>query len=122
WGHPTFADDLATMVRRLVVGRRTGLYHVTNQGTCTWFEFACSVLEAAGHDPGRVRPITTAELDPPRPACRPTNSVLDNAALRLQDTPLPPHYRESLDRVVADLTRSCPDVAEPPRHDAPHER
>ena len=51
------------------------------------------------------QPITTADLDPPRPAPRPANSVLDNAALRLSGVPRLPHYRESLDRVVAALTR-----------------
>jgi dTDP-4-dehydrorhamnose reductase len=62
------------------------------------------VLSAAGHDPGKVRPIKTDELDPPRPAPRPANSVLDNAALRLGGLPLLPHYRESLDRLVTCLT------------------
>ena len=55
-----------------------GLFHVTNQGAVTWFEFAQAVLAAAGDDPSRVEPITTADLEPPRPAPRPANSVLDN--------------------------------------------
>jgi len=103
-GHPTFADDLASMVRRLVVEQRTGLFHVTNRGAVSWYEFAGAVLESAGHDPNRVLPIATADLDPPRPAPRPMNSVLDNMALRLSGLPLLPHYRESLDRVVRALT------------------
>jgi dTDP-4-dehydrorhamnose reductase len=103
-GNPTFADDAAAMARRLVVDRRPGLFHVTNQGDVSWFEFAQAVLEASGADPARVQPITTAELDPPRPAPRPANSVLDNAALRGSGVPLLPHYRESLDRLVATLT------------------
>jgi len=102
-GHPTFADDAAGMIRRLVVDRRPGIFHVTNQGAVSWFEFARAVLEAAGADPTRVHPIATAELRPPRPAPRPANSVLDNAALRLSGLPLLPHYRESLDRLVREL-------------------
>jgi dTDP-4-dehydrorhamnose reductase len=102
-GHPTFADDVAAMVRRLVVERRAGLFHVTNQGAVSWYEFAQAVLESSGQDPTRVLPISTAELQPPRPAPRPANSVLDNAALRLAGVPLLPHYRESLDRLVATL-------------------
>ena len=102
-GHPTFARDLAAMVRRLVVDRRPGCFHVTNQGAVSWFEFARSVLEATGRDAARVEPITTAELDPPRPAPRPANSVLDNAALRLSGLPLLPHYRESLEQLVHEL-------------------
>ena len=103
-GHPTFADDAATMVRRLVAERRTGTFHVTNQGAVSWCEFARAVLESAGLDPARVDPISTADLQPARPAPRPANSVLDNAALRLAGVPLLPHYREPLDRLVAELT------------------
>jgi len=103
-GHPTFSDDLARAIVRLVVDRRPGLFHVTNQGAVSWFEFAQAVLEASGQDPSRVHPISTADLDPPRPAPRPANSVLDNAALRLSGLPLLPHYRETLDRLVGRLT------------------
>ncbi len=102
-GQPSFADDLAVAIRRLVVERRPGLFHVTNQGAVSWLEFARSVLEVAGLDPGRVRPIATADLDPPRPAPRPANSVLDNAALRLAGLPLLPHYRDPLERLVRQL-------------------
>lgn len=103
-GSPTFTADLAVAIRRLAVERRPGAFHVTNQGQVSWYEFVQAVLESAGHDPGKVRPIKTDDLDPPRPAPRPANSVLDNAALRLSDLPLLPHYRESLDRLVARLT------------------
>jgi dTDP-4-dehydrorhamnose reductase len=103
-GSPTFTADLAVAIRRLAVERRPGLFHVTNQGEVSWYEFVQAVLESAGHDPRKVRPIKTEELDPPRPAPRPANSVLDNAALRLSGLPLLPHYRESLDRLVKRLT------------------
>jgi dTDP-4-dehydrorhamnose reductase len=103
-GQPTFAEDLAAALRRFVVDRRPGVFHVTNQGAVSWFEFAQEVLRAAGQDPQRVTPITTAQLDPPRPAPRPANSVLDNAALRLAGEPLLPDFREPLDRLVRELT------------------
>lgn len=102
-GHPTDAGDLAAMVVRLVVGRRPGVFHVTNQGAVSWHEFAQAVMEAAGHDPARVLPIASADLDPPRPAHRPANSVLDNAALRLSGVELLPDFREPLARVVKAL-------------------
>jgi dTDP-4-dehydrorhamnose reductase len=102
-GHPTFADDLATMVARLVLEERPGLFHVTNQGAVSWFEFAGAVLAASGDDPGRVEPIATTDLDPPRPAPRPANSVLDNAALRLSGIDLLDHYETPLSRLVAHL-------------------
>ena len=102
-GHPTFADDLASVVHRLVVDRRPGLFHVTNQGAVSWFEFAQAVLEAAGLDPQRVSPVATADLKPARPAPRPANSVLDNAALRLSGVPLAPDFHEPLARLVPRL-------------------
>lgn len=100
-GHPTFADDLAGMIRRLVVDRRTGVVHVTNQGAVSWYELAREVLAAAGLDPGRVEPITTAEM--PRPAPRPANSVLDNAVLRLSGIDQLDDFRVPLARLVAEL-------------------
>lgn len=81
-GHPTFTQDLAPMLRRIALDRLSGIVHATNQGAVSWFEFAQSVVQAMGKDPAMVRPISTAELQPPRPAPRPTNSVLDNAVLR----------------------------------------
>ena len=102
-GHPTFADDLAGMIRRLVVDRRPGLFHVTNQGAVSWYEFARDVLVAAGLDPERVHPVATADLRPPRPAPRPANSVLDNAALRLSGLERLDDFRVPLGRLVSRL-------------------
>jgi dTDP-4-dehydrorhamnose reductase len=102
-GHPTFADDLAAMIRRLAVDRRPGVFHVTNQGAVSWFEFAGAVLAAAGRDPARVKPISTADLQPPRPAPRPANSVLENAALRLSGIEPLPDFHEPLARLVRAL-------------------
>jgi dTDP-4-dehydrorhamnose reductase len=103
-GHPTFTADLAVMLKRLAVERRPGLFHVTNQGAVSWYEFVREILIAAGLDPERVKPITTADLDPPRPAPRPANSVLDNAALRLAGVPLLRDFREPLAALVRALT------------------
>jgi dTDP-4-dehydrorhamnose reductase len=103
-GCPTFAADLAPMLRRLAVERRTGLHHVTNQGPVTWYEFARSIVAAIGKDPAMVRPISTAELVPPRPAQRPANGVLDNAVLREAGWPLLRDHREALADLIARLT------------------
>jgi dTDP-4-dehydrorhamnose reductase len=104
-GCPTFAADLAPMLRRLAVDRRTGIHHVTNQGPVTWYEFARSIVAAMGKDPAMVRPISTADLDPPRPAERPANSVLDNAVLRAAGVPLLRDHREPLAELITRLTR-----------------
>jgi dTDP-4-dehydrorhamnose reductase len=102
-GCPTFADDLAAMVVRLAISRAPGVFHVTNQSETTWYGFARDILAAAGGDPGRVEPVKTADLCPPRPAPRPANSVLDNAALRLLGIPLLPPYDAALRRTLKAL-------------------
>jgi dTDP-4-dehydrorhamnose reductase len=103
-GCPTFAEDLAGMIARLVLERLPGTFHVTNQGQATWCQLARETLALAGMDPARIRPIATAELDPPRLAPRPAWSVLDNAALRLSGLPLLADYHEPLHRLVKELT------------------
>jgi dTDP-4-dehydrorhamnose reductase len=99
-GSPTFTADLSGLLTVLATERLPGIFHATNQGVTSWFGFAAAVLAAAGDDPSRVEPISTAELDPPRAAPRPTNSVLDNAALRLSGVPLLPDWEDALGRLV----------------------
>lgn len=106
-GTPTFTADLAPAIVRLALDRCPGTFHATNQGDTTWFGFVQATLAAAGFDPARVEPITTAELDPPRPAPRPANSRLDNVALRRSGLPLLPRWTESLGRLVEHL-RNAP--------------
>ena len=102
-GCPTFAADLAPMLRRLAIDRRPGLHHVTNQGAVSWYELVGEILAAAGYDRSRVEPIMTAQLQPPRPAPRPANSVLDNAVLRATGLPLLRDFRAPLAELVAAL-------------------
>lgn len=102
FGHPTFTQDLAPLVRRIALDRLSGVVHATNQGACTWYELARAVVAAMGRDPEMVRPIATSELDPPRPAPRPANSVLDNAVLRLAGYPM---LRDHADAVVETVRR-----------------
>ena len=104
-GCPTFTADLAPALRRLALDRRSGVHHLTNTGAVSWYEFVRDVLAAAGHDPARVRPIATADLDPPRPAPRPANSVLDNAAWRAAGLPPLRDFHHPLAELVARLTR-----------------
>ena len=65
YGSPTFTADLAPAIVTLGLDRRPGIFHVTNSGATTWWGFVRAVLAEAGGDPERVKPITTAELDPP---------------------------------------------------------
>ncbi|HEY1651014.1 MAG TPA: dTDP-4-dehydrorhamnose reductase [Acidimicrobiales bacterium] len=99
-GSPTFTADLAPAVVTLGLDRRPGTFHVTNSGTTTWWGLVRAVLAAAGDDPERVLPVTTAEQRDAYPAPRPAYSVLDNMALRLSGLPALPAWQESLARLV----------------------
>ncbi len=103
-GRPTFTSDLAPMLVRLAVERVPGVVHTTNRGAVSWYDFAREVFSAAGFDPDRIRPVTTAELDPPRPAPRPANSVLDDIAWVGLGYPPARDFREPLAELVARLT------------------
>ena len=105
-GNPTFADDAAAMIVRLAAEKRPGTWHVTNQGDVSWYEFAREVLIAGGFDPDKVTPIKTHELQPPRPAKRPFNSVLNNASLKNAGIDLLPDFRIPLKRLVSQLQQN----------------
>lgn len=103
-GCPTFSADLAPVLRRLGLERRSGIHHVTNTGAVSWYEFVVAIVAAIGRDPQMVHPIATADLQPPRPAPRPANSVLDNAVMRLAGmTPMRP-FTEPLAELIDVLT------------------
>jgi dTDP-4-dehydrorhamnose reductase len=102
-GHPTFTADLAPVLRRLALDRISGVVHATNSGAVSWYQFVRDIVAAAGRNPDMVSPIRTADLQPPRPAPRPANSVLDNAVLRAAGYPALRDYREPLAEVVAAL-------------------
>jgi dTDP-4-dehydrorhamnose reductase len=74
-GQPTFAADLAKQITSLVAtDAPKGIYHGTNSGRATWFEFAQEIFRLSGADASRVVPVSTSEF--PRPAKRPSYSVL----------------------------------------------
>ncbi len=79
-GNPSFTADLAPAVRRLAFEQPGGIFHLTNARDVNWYEFVREILEVADFDPAMVSPTSTADLEPPRPAPRPANSVLENAA------------------------------------------
>ena len=73
-GRPTSAEHLARSLVDLVDDEVSGVFHVTDGGDCTWYEFACAIRDGLGHS-CEIKPCTTAEF--PRPAPRPAYSVLD---------------------------------------------
>jgi len=74
-GCPTYAPDLANHIEALFQSRHRGLVHVTNSGHTTWFEFARSILSENKMDQVQLIPVSTEMF--PRPAPRPSYSVLD---------------------------------------------
>lgn len=78
-GNPTSATDLAYHLLRLAVTEYTGIFHCTNNGICSWYEFACEIVKEAQIN-AEVTPCTTKEF--PREAPRPGYSALDNMRLR----------------------------------------
>lgn len=77
-GSPTYAFDLAEKVSELVDTDLFGVYHITNQGSCSWFNFAQKILELSGVEKELI-PVSAEEF--PRPAKRPKYTVLKNFAL-----------------------------------------
>jgi dTDP-4-dehydrorhamnose reductase len=75
-GAPTYSWDLAAAVQLLIEGGHDGLFHLTNRGRCSWYEFACKILQYAGVNDVAFRPIGSAGLA--RPAVRPAWSVLSS--------------------------------------------
>ena len=103
-GHPTFTADLAPdAATRWPSTGAVGVHHVTNQGAVSWYEFVREILSAAGHDPDRGAADLDGRPEPPRPAPRPANSVLDNAVWRAAGLPPLRDFREPLAELVAKL-------------------
>ncbi len=102
-GTPTFTADLAVGLRQLAEARMAGTFHLTNRGATSWYGLVREILEYAGEDPDKVTAISTAALDPPRPAPRPANSRLDDLAWRNSALPPMPLYRDSLRLAVDQL-------------------
>lgn len=90
---PTSAKDLAEALVPLMRSRTYGLYHITNAGQCSWFDFAKEIFRLAGLQPN-LQPTTSAEFR--AKARRPPYSVLDNEALRRAGFPELRPWQEAL--------------------------
>ncbi|RXT04503.1 dTDP-4-dehydrorhamnose reductase [Ammoniphilus sp. CFH 90114] len=103
-GSPTFTIDLACFIGELMLSDLYGVYHASNKGTCSWFEFAKAIFEEAHLTHMKVNPVTTAEF--PRPAPRPAYSVMDHMAIRLNGLNDLPFWRDSLKRFIQQYQKS----------------
>ena len=89
---PTYARDLAAGIAGLVGSERYGIYHLTNAGACSWYEFAREILALAGADV-EVLPVPSAEY--PLPATRPANGVMSTLG-----SPGLRHWRQALEEYL----------------------
>ncbi|MEJ8553413.1 dTDP-4-dehydrorhamnose reductase [Tepidibacter sp. Z1-5] len=80
-GTPTFTEDLVEVIAMVIKTEKYGTYHVSNDGKCSWYDFAKKIFEISNVDI-KVLPITTEELG--RPAKRPKYSVMRNYMLELE--------------------------------------
>jgi dTDP-4-dehydrorhamnose reductase len=94
-GSPTYTEDLALFLSELVATEKYGIYHASNRGMCSWYEFAKEIFLRSGIKIN-VNPITTEEY--PTSARRPAYSVLDDIAIRVNGYSSLPHWKEGLDK------------------------
>lgn len=90
---PTYTSDAAWVLEALIQKRVSGLFHLTNKGGCTWYDFACKVLELTGLN-ARVEPTSAADY--PARARRPKNSVLRSLRLHSVVQDGLPRWEEAL--------------------------
>jgi len=98
-GAPTYTADLAEKLEQIIERGGTGIYHVTNQGFCSWFEFAEEILRQAGLSQVAVTPMPSSASE--RPAPRPKNSRLANSRLESEGLGLLPPWQDALRRYLA---------------------
>ena len=96
---PTYAKELAAKVSQLVRTDKYGLYHITNNGGCSWFEFASAIFELTGID-ADISPTSSSEFA--SRARRPAYSVLENRNLRLLGLDDMAQWRDALKVYLAE--------------------
>jgi dTDP-4-dehydrorhamnose reductase len=96
-GSPTFTRDLAEMTLKLVERGSLGIYHVTNFGSCSWYEFAREIAAVSDLEI-EVTPVNSVMF--PTPAPRPAYSVLDNYLLKCENIPLLQPWQDALARYL----------------------
>lgn len=95
-GTPCYAGDLAAAIVAIlpqITAGQKGIYHFSNEGVCSWYDFAREIMELSGLA-CEVAPIAAAQY--PTKATRPSYSVLDKAAIKSQFNLTIPHWKESL--------------------------
>jgi dTDP-4-dehydrorhamnose reductase len=100
-GSPTYTVDLAKFLVELVVSDKYGTYHASNEGVCSWHEFAVEIFKQAGLNI-KVNPLTSEEF--PRPAARPKYSVLSKKKIVEQGFTPMRDWKEALKDYLKELS------------------
>ncbi|MBR2331265.1 MAG: dTDP-4-dehydrorhamnose reductase [Alistipes sp.] len=97
-GTPTYAGDLALVIFSIIEGNiyigNEGTYHFSNEGVCSWYDFATEIAIAAGHDGCNIQPCHSSEF--PSKVMRPPYSVLDKTKIKQTFGVDIPHWRDSM--------------------------
>ncbi|GIP35112.1 dTDP-4-dehydrorhamnose reductase [Paenibacillus sp. J2TS4] len=102
-GSPTYTIDLSKFIAELILSEKYGIYHVSNSGACSWFDFAQVILQELGIDVG-IDPCTSKEFT--REAPRPTFSVLEPLAIRANGFKELRHWRVALSEFIREFKDS----------------
>ncbi|MBO5866276.1 MAG: dTDP-4-dehydrorhamnose reductase [Bacteroidaceae bacterium] len=101
-GTPTYAGDLAlaifSIIEAGVYEGNEGIYHFSNEGVCSWYDFAVEIAAAAGNTACRINPCHSSEF--PSPVTRPPYSVLDKTKIKNTFDIDIPHWRESMEYCI----------------------
>jgi dTDP-4-dehydrorhamnose reductase len=104
-GSPTYTYDLALLLSEMVQTERYGTYHATNEGFCSWYEFAREIMRLAKLK-AAVKPIRTEEY--PTKAIRPRNSRLSKRSLDEAGFSRLPSWQDALERYILTVQRDTP--------------
>ena len=97
FGSPTYTYDLARLLVDMVLTEKYGVYHATNEGICSWYDFACAIFEEAGI-PVTVKSVSTAEYG--AKASRPANSRMSKEKLTENGFERLPAWQDALKRYL----------------------
>lgn len=100
FGSPTYTYDLARLLVDMIQTDKYGIYHATNEGICTWYEFACEIFRQAGVKI-EVTPVPASEY--PAKAKRPENSRLDKSKLTENGFERLPSWQDALRRYLKEI-------------------
>ena len=100
-GTPTYALDLATAIVSILRNPKAGIYHYSNEGVCSWYDFTQMIAAYAGHTECDIQPCHSDEF--PSPVKRPSYSVLDKTKIKEAFGIRIPYWTESLKRCIDNL-------------------